>query len=162
MQYIKICAKHAQQENRRKITRGIVSARADGEYSSYLKEDLENEIVSVIPDIRYVFDMITFLGKRNFTFAEFAACYMAHMDSSGEAAKVIMRGPSTYLEPNNSKDHRDKMFYILSVLHWYGVIGNSNQSNQPTFRYKARTNTSLNINKKLIIHRGLAKSLSIY
>ncbi len=38
---------------------------------SWAKEDLENEIVSVIPDIRYVFDMITFLGKNVFTFGEF-------------------------------------------------------------------------------------------
>ncbi len=59
-----------------------------------MKEDLENEIVSVIPDIRYVFDMITFLGKNVLTFGEFLSCYMAHMNSSGEAAKVIMRAES--------------------------------------------------------------------
>ena len=136
--YVKSCAEEAIEEGGR-ISPQLVR-RVDRAFSNYLRDEFTDEIFAVLPDISAIFDVIVQLRKWNFSAQEFETVYRAQV-----AAGSIK-------EPN--------VTFVMKVLYHFSVIGNSPQAERFVFRYTNRE-SQLNLRERIIVHRGLFKSLQI-
>jgi hypothetical protein len=136
--YLQNCAQQALDDGTM-ITNAIVK-RVDKAFSNYLREELTDELFAILPDISAVFDTVSQLRKWNFSVREFDRAY----------SRQKQRG---------SVKEKDASF-VLQVLFLFDVIGNSPRPGRYVFHYKNRE-ARLNFNERIVVHRGLFKSLQI-
>jgi hypothetical protein len=136
--YLQECAKSAVNE-KSKITTDIVK-QVDKAFSNYLRNEFVDELFAILSDIGSIFDTISQLRKWNFSIPEFEAQY----------SDQVRRG--TIKEANSR--------FVVQVLFLFSVIGNNPRPGFFVFRYRNRE-AHLNFNERIVVHRGLFKSLQI-
>lgn len=141
VKYLQSCASVALEANRKLITPDMIK-RVDKDFSNYLKDEIEDEIQAVLPEIETIFQIISQTGKPQFRVEEFKRVYDSYLT-------------------NGTIKERDVNF-VLQNLYDFSVIGNQprNPKIQPVFRYKNRA-ARLNLSEVIAVHRGLFKSLQI-
>ena len=115
----------------------------DRAFSYYLRSERTDEIYPLIPEIEVVFQIISNIRKQSFTWKEFV----------NEYNKYLAQGTLSQQNAN----------YVLDTLFNFSVIGNENkfQRGRNYFKY-LHTNMTYNSDEKIVLHRGLLKSLQIY
>jgi len=136
--YLQGCAKHAL-DNDEPITPTVVRY-ADKAFSNYLRQELQDELFAVLPDIANIFDAISQLRKWNFSIPELEKAYTQQVEQE-------------FIQEKNVK-------FVLQVLFLFSAIGNTPYSGRYVFRYQNRE-ARLNFNERVVVHRGLFKSLQI-
>ncbi|WP_457792606.1 P-loop ATPase, Sll1717 family [Pseudomonas syringae] len=138
--YIQACAEQAILDNVPRITPGIVT-RVDKSFSNYLRNEIEDEIGGILPQIKAILNLFSIVRKQTLQISEFESAYE-------EAVKT------GEIQTKNAD-------FILSILFNFSVVGNQpKQKNTHVFRY---ITPEANFNRKepLVLHRGLFKSLQI-
>ena len=136
--YLQNCAQQALDEHT-KISPDIVK-RVDKAFSNYLRDELTDELFAVLPDIANIFDAISQLRKWNFAIKEFEHVYSEQVKQE-------------FIKEKNVK-------FVLQVLYLFSVIGNTPRVGRYVFRYQNRE-ARLNFRERVVVHRGLFKSLQI-
>ncbi|WP_051516471.1 P-loop ATPase, Sll1717 family [Herbaspirillum sp. RV1423] len=135
--YLQNCAEDA--GNRKTITPEVIK-KVDKAFSNYLREEFTDELFAILPDISNIFDAISQLRKWNFSIAEMEKAYASQVENG-------------FAKEKNVK-------FVLQVLYLFSVIGNTPRVGRYVFRYQNRE-ARLNFNERLVVHRGLFKSLQI-
>jgi len=136
--YLQNCAEATDGECQT-ITPDIIR-KVDKAFSNYLREELTDELFAILPDISNIFDAISQLRKWNFSIRELESAY----------ASQVKHG---FIREKNVK-------FVLQVLFLFSVIGNTPRGGRYVFRYQNRE-ARLNFNERVVVHRGLFKSLQI-
>lgn len=140
IRYLQLAAEHELNSNNEKIA-GDTLRHVDTTFSTYLKNELIDEIESIIPEITSVFDVISHINRQGFSLGEFREAFerMKPTRDSGIDADTC-----------------------LKLLFHFSVIGNGGRGNSPQqfFRYKD-PRRKLNFGLPIIVHRGLYKALEI-
>lgn len=136
--YLQNCAQHAV-DNEGGISPSVVRS-VDKAFSNYFRQELTDELFAMLPDIVEIFDVISQLRKWNFSILEFERAYMQQVE----------RG---FIQGKNVKS-------VLQMLFLFSVIGNTPRAGRYVFRYQNRE-ARLNFNERVVVHRGLFKSLQI-
>ncbi|RYX80079.1 hypothetical protein EON83_30165 [bacterium] len=113
---------------------------AEAAYSRHLSRELINEMHSVVPHIRDVFDILSDIRKQTVTLEEFSERY--------DQLKNI---------------HSDLPSFETTCrfLFHFSAIGNQpSQKSTEVFKYR-QPGARMNFNESIIIHRGLLKALQI-
>jgi energy-coupling factor transporter ATP-binding protein EcfA2 len=138
VKYMQACAEEAVGSD------GLIHAstirKVDTAFSNYLKDELRDELFAILPDIWITFDVISQIGKWNFTQTEFDRAYRDQIKRGNLAQKDIG--------------------FVLQVLFLFSVIGNVRRHDHYLFRYLHR-DARLSFNDRIVVHRGLFKSLQI-
>ena len=113
---------------------------ADKAYSNYLKKELIDEIHGVIPEIDTVFSIFSESRKWILSVDEFKLAYQERVDAG--TLKVA-----------------DSDF-VLRSLFYFSVIGNVARVDKHIFRHQ-NPEADLNFKEKIVVHKGLLKSLQI-
>jgi hypothetical protein len=137
--YLQQCAQLAKDEDT-VISAGIVR-RADKAFSNYLRGELTDELGSILPDIRNIFDVISQVRKPFFSASDFEKAYEEQV-SRGVVAKRNVQS-------------------LLQTLFAFSVIGNNSRPGLYVFRYDNRE-SQFNFNEGIVVHRGLLKSLQVF
>lgn len=140
VEYLKNCAQQALDDDQQ-ISPEVVR-RVDKAFSNYLREELTDELFAVLPDISKIFDAISQLRKWNFAISELESAYSEQVTRGIIAEKDVT--------------------FVLQVLFLFSVIGNvaAARNDRYFFRYQNR-DARLNYNERIVVHRGLFKSLQI-
>ena len=142
IKYIQACCEQAIEKNEKWISKETIK-HVDRAFSNYLRSEIVDEVYPLIPEIDNVFQIISNIRKQNFTYEEFSSEYI----------KYLSYGTITQKNIN----------FVLDTLFNFSVIGNENkyQTGRHYFKY-LHTNMTYNINEKIVLHRGLLKSLQIF
>ncbi|MBI5430741.1 MAG: hypothetical protein HY938_09845 [Nitrosomonadales bacterium] len=135
--YLQNCAEAA--DGKKIITPEIIK-KVDKAFSNYLREEFTDELFAILPDISNIFDAISQLRKWNFSIAEIENAYLSQVTNG-------------FIKEKNVK-------FVLQVLYLFSVIGNNPRMGRYVFRYQNRE-ARLNFNERVVVHRGLFKSLQI-
>lgn len=138
VKYLQACAELATKSGSG-ITSGAIR-KVDTAFSNYLKEELRDELFAVLPDISAIFDVISHLRKWNFSRTEFERAYGDQLERGNLTTKDVG--------------------FVLQVLFLFSVIGNARRHDYFLFRYQ-NPEARFNFNDRIIVHRGLFKSLQI-
>lgn len=140
--YLKSCSEYyINLDNVKYISPSIIK-KADKAFSNYLKSEVSDEVSSILPEINEILDIFSKIRKQTLSIEEFEIQYKES------------------LRLNEIKEERSTSF-ILSILFAFSVIGNQpRQRNTQVFKYIS-PEARLNQNEKIIVHRGLFKSLQI-
>lgn len=141
IKYIQICSEIAIEREYSRINSSTVKA-GEKRFSRYLKAEIEDELYSVIPEIKEILNLLTKLRAHTMTVSDFCDIYAAEV-KKGQIPE---------------RDYR----YVLEMLFGFSVIGNvSNQSGQRIFRYE-NEEARLNLAEPICIHQGLLNALQIF
>ena len=132
------CASRALGTNQKRITSSIVSD-VDSAYSNYLKDELTDELFAILPNITEIFDAVTQIGKWNFSYQDFQRSYASTVERDASPSKIN---------------------FILQVLFIFSVVGTALRHDYAMFRYMHK-DARMNYKNRIIVHRGLFKSLQI-
>lgn len=138
--YLKFAADEAISRQQSFADQWIVKA-ADKEFSNYLRSELEDEMFAVVPDVKDIFECISQLRKQIFTVDELRSALRKH------------RGARNERLPNED--------LVLRFLFHFSVVGNYNSKSQQSFFRFNNKEARINFSERLIVHRGLFKSLQI-
>lgn len=137
--YLRECAEIAYRSNVNSINSDILR-RADNEYSRRFKKEFVNEMHTVVPQIRKIFDALSEIRKQVLTVKELRDKYNALL-----------------------KRHPEMVSFTVACqfLFHFSVIGNQpSQINTNVFKYK-HPDAQMNFDEKILVHRGLMKALQI-
>jgi hypothetical protein len=141
VRYLRAAAEYALDGNLSRIGPEIVK-RTNSTFSNYLRSELEDEIHSILPDVKGILDIIAHIRQQVFSFPAFAEAY----------EREVERGSLQNLGAE----------YVLKILFHFSVIGNQSRNQHiQIFRYlnkEARFNSA----DPICVHRGLFKSLQIF
>lgn len=142
IKYIQACCECAIEKNERFISAETIK-HVDRAFSNYLRSEITDEVFPLLPEIDTVFQIISNIRKQIITGTEFAKEYK----------KYVVSGTISQSNIN----------YVLDTLFNFSVIGNENkfQKNRNYFKY-LHTNMTYNSEERIVLHRGLLKSLQIY
>lgn len=139
--FIKCCCKTAIAHDRSYVGWKDVKD-ADREFSNYFRDELNDEISPLIPDIDEVWNLITEMRKPIFSSSEFENMYSEYKN----------RG---YFKDNTCSQ-------ILETLFNFSILGNQHKTQNKWFFFKyQQTNMTYNHFENLVVHRGLLKSLQL-
>jgi len=138
IRYLQVCSSGALARGASRINGELVS-RADKDYSSYLRSDIEDELGAVFPDASTIFELLTSLGKIGFRESEFSKLY----EDWSSRGKVSQRDPRV----------------VLEALHHVSALGTHTRDDRQVFRYINR-DLRPDFTRPFCIHRGLYKALS--
>lgn len=138
--YLQVCAS-SQLENGAGRIEQRITISADKTYSNYLKSELTDEIHGIIPDITNVFRVLSQIRKWILSVEEFSDVFESYVE------KGLIK----------TKDSG----FVLQTLFYFSVIGNVSRNHQVHIFRHEHPESVLNFNEKLVIHRGLMKSLQI-
>ena len=138
--YLQSCAEEAVSLERYEAIGPQIIRKVDKAFSNYLREELADELFAVLPEINRIFDTISQLRKWNFSLAELERAYGEQIDEG-------------YIKERNVK-------FVLQILYMFDVIGNVISHDRFVFRYQ-NPDARLNFNERVVVHRGLFKSLQI-
>ncbi|HNC84998.1 MAG TPA: hypothetical protein PK999_18235 [Nitrospira sp.] len=138
VKYLQACAQEAVDGD------GFIHAatirKVDTAFSNYLKDELRDELFAILPDISGIFDVISQIGKWNFSHADFDKAYIQQLRRAGLVQKDVG--------------------FVLQVLFLFSVIGYAQRHDHYVFRYVNR-DARINFSNRIVVHRGLFKSLQI-
>lgn len=137
--YFQECASIELKRSRREISSGTIKD-ADKAYSNYLRKELVDEIHGVIPDIENVLGIFSETRKWILSIDEFRKAYNERVENGRMAIKDAD--------------------FVLRTLFYFSVIGNVLRVGVHVFRHE-RPDAQLNFKEKIVVHRGLMKSLQI-
>jgi hypothetical protein len=137
--YLRECSKIAIE--RGSTTISIEDVRdADEEYSMTFRQEFVDEMQSVLPHVDEIFDVLSRLRKSLFHMGDLGGHYGGFRKTHPEAVDFDI---------------------ACKMLFHFSVIGNQpSQSNTRIFKYQ-HPRAQLNIRERILIHRGLLKSLQI-
>ena len=139
VKYLQACAKEAID------TDGLIHAKTirtvDTAFSNYLKDELKDELFAIVPDISAIFDVISQIGKWNFSNSEFERAYR----EQGKRGNLVQKDVG----------------FVLQVLFLFSVVGNARRHDYYVFRYLHR-DARISFSDRIVVHRGLFKSLQIF
>lgn len=138
--YLQVCAS-SQLENGGGRISERTTINADKTYSNYLKSELTDEIHGIVPDILNVFRVLSQIRKWILSVEEFSEVF----ESYSKKGQISIRDAG----------------FVLQTLFYFSVIGNVSRNNQIHIFRHEHPDAVLNFNEKLVIHRGLMKSLQI-
>ena len=140
--YLKCCCSIALQYNKSIVCWRDVKA-ADREFSNYFKNELEDEITPLVPQINVIWKMITEMRKPIFSVNDFEDTLVEYQQQK-------------MLEMNISASS------ILEILFNFSILGNQHKTQEKIafFKYQ-QTNMTYNRHERLVVHRGLLKSLQL-
>lgn len=137
--YLQQCASTALKSNEDIISNDTIK-KCDKAYSNYLRKELIDEIHGIIPDIAKVLSIFSELRKYILSIEEFRDAYNERVEAGGMAiADADM---------------------VLRTLFYFSVIGNVVRVDLHIFRHETPS-AQLNFKEKIVVHRGLMKSLQI-
>ncbi len=139
VRYLQVSANQALELSQDIITSEVVK-KVDKGFSNYLKNELIDEIHGVLPDILDIFGVISEIRKWVFSIDEFREIYNDRLN------KGILK----------TKDPD----FVLKILFHFSVIGNQAGTGIHFFRYTNKE-AQFNFKEKVVVHRGLFKSLQI-
>lgn len=141
IQYLIECANSTLSKNQSTISSETVKA-VDDLFSDYLRDEIVDEVYSVMPEINEVFEILSQIRKQTFSPNEFVDAYESYVSTS----RIQNRGAEN----------------ILRMLFEFSIIGNQPKSHkQAIFKYQT-VRARFNFRENIMIHRGLYKALQIY
>ena len=141
VKFIQECAIATLKQKEYKINPTTIK-KVERNFSNYLKSEIIDEIYPVLPDIQNIFQIIASLRKWNFSIQEFSDLYFRYLEKG------------TIKEKNF--DH------VLQTLFHFSIIGNVDKKRTDRFYFKYKNrDATLNLNERIVVHRGLFKSLQI-
>lgn len=141
IKYIQTCCERSVERGEKIISVDTIKY-VDRAFSNYLKGEIRDEVFPLLPEIETVFQIISNIRKQIFTGKEFLTEYN----------KYIHLGT---IQQRNG-------IYVLDVLFNFSVIGNEEKFHRGRHFFKyLHTNMTYNIEEKIVLHRGLLKSLQI-
>ncbi len=140
IEYIKACCSKASAKGLSVVSPEIVRSEEKA-FSNYLRSEIIDEIFPVLPEIEIIFSILSEVASTtSFSIENFKKVF----DSYVKRKEIA--------ETNSD--------YVLQVLFDFSVIGNLPKPNYPVFRYKNKE-AKLNKKERLVVNRGLYKSLQI-
>lgn len=139
VKFLQECASRASESPTKKITSNIIFS-VDTAFSNYLKDELTDELFSIVPQISEVFDALTHIGKWSLNYNEFVQSYKQTIDPNVNAKTIN---------------------YVVQILFLFSVIGTALRHNHFAFKYLTR-DARMNYKNGIVVHRGLFKSLQIF
>ncbi|MCT4558588.1 MAG: hypothetical protein N4A61_11085 [Pelagimonas sp.] len=140
IRYFQLSAEHELKSGNDKIEGGTLR-HVDASFSPYLKNELVDEIESIIPEIEEVFDVLSHINKQSITPEEFRAAFE---------------------ELSPTKQSEIDADTCLKLLFHFSVIGNAGKGNSPLIFFKYEyPRRKLNYGLPMVVHRGLYKALEI-
>jgi len=140
IRYLQVCAEYEARQGHNKISPETVR-REDKSFSNYLRNEIEDEIHGLLPDIGAILDTIAYLRKQQFQIDEFRTAYKERLRTG------VLR--------TNDPD------FVLQILFHFSVIGNRPQQKLLEFFKFSNKEARFNSKENIIVHRGLYKSLQI-
>lgn len=140
IEYIKACCSKAALKSDRIVSPEIVRSEEKA-FSNYLRSEIIDEVFPILPEIETIFSLLSEIAKTTFFKIE-----------------DFKREYDTYVDRGDLKEKNSD--YVLQVLFDFSIIGNLPKINYPVFRYKNKE-AKLNKKEKLILNRGLYKSLQV-
>ena len=141
IQYLIECANATLSIGQTTISSDTVKA-VDDLFSDYLRDEIVDEIYSVLPEINEIFEILSQIRKQTFSPTEFVDVYESYVSTS----RIQDRGAEN----------------ILRMLFEFSVIGNQPKAHkQPIFKYQT-VRARFKFKENIMIHRGLYKALQIY
>lgn len=137
--YVKLAAAEALRQEKSRIDGSCIKKSAV-DFSSYLRREIEDEMLGVRPNINVELRVFSMIGKQSFRFAELINALEALREEIG--GEVI--NPVTFA---------DQLFR-------FGVIGNLGRRQFPLFYYDS-PNGRLNRGEAIGVHRGLLAALQV-
>ncbi|PLX69582.1 MAG: hypothetical protein C0603_01250 [Denitrovibrio sp.] len=142
IQYLIECSKEVIDRNENKITPEIIKY-VDDKFSDYLRDEITDEVHSVLPEIIEIFDLLSQLRKQTFSPSDFIKIFNEEHSNGNIVTK---------LKPEN----------ILKLLFEFSIIGNQPHKQSKTiFKYQ-NIGARFNFRENIMIHRGLYKALQIF
>lgn len=139
IRYLQACASLQLERSSARISVPTIR-EADKSYSNYLRNELIDEMHGLVPEISGVFRVISQIRKWNFSVEEFREAYLQQYAIGAVKSKDVD--------------------FILQTLFYFSVVGNSVRPGVEIFRYQ-NPEAMLNFTERLVVHRGLMKSLQI-
>lgn len=141
IRYFQTCSQLALERKSLIISPKLIKM-ADDDFSEYMKNEIIDEIYSVLPEYEEIFAILSQIRKQTLLPSEFAIKYNELVEEG-----VI---------PNRGAEK------VLKILFDYSVIGNV-PSIKNQFIYKHENDSArFNFKERIIIHRGLYKALQIF
>jgi hypothetical protein len=141
--YIARCAKIAFDKDLRRIdSRSFL--RCEPFYSEYFRQELQDELLPIIPEISQVFAALSIMRKATFILQDFSDA-VEKLSRTGAYDK----GAETFSTER-----------LMQILFVFNVIGNRTASGRRIFRY-LDPDENLNIDHAITIHAGLWKSFRL-
>lgn len=143
IRYIQVCAEETSNSSKSNIKISAATTKfADRAFSNYLKDEIIDEIYPILPEIDTIFQIITNIRKPIFSVDEFREEYLRYLDSG------------TLKEKN--------IDFVLNTLFNFSIIGNQHKTQSKIVFFKfQQTNMNFNMTERVVLHRGLYKSLQI-
>lgn len=116
--------------------------KADDSFSEYMKQEIIDEIYSVLPEYNEIFSILSIIRKQTFKPTEFVKVYQEKVRNQN----LRNRGAEA----------------VLNILFEFSIIGNVPSMNTKSiFKYENES-ARFNFNENIKIHRGLYKALQIF
>lgn len=140
IKYIQVCAERTVNDGYDKIHPKTVKTMDKG-FSNYMKDEIIDEIHTVLPEIDTIFSIISQIRKWNFSINEFKTTY------------------SEYLRNGTIKEKN--IDFVLQTLFNFSVIGNRPGKRTVSFFKYENKEARFNFSENIVVHRGLFKALQI-
>ena len=140
IKYIQVCAERTYNDGFNKIHPKTVKAMDKG-FSNYMKDEIVDEIHTVLPEIDMIFSIISQIRKWNFSIIEFQDTYNSYLSNG------------TIKEKN--------IDFVLQTLFNFSVIGNRPIKRTVSFFKYENKEARFNFSENIVVHRGLFKALQI-
>lgn len=140
IKYLKTCADFCVLRNRDKISSQIVMD-SEIKYSNYLRNELEDEIYPLLPDISCIFDLLADIHKQMFCLEEFKINYRKFINSG----KLKDRDPGE----------------VLNILYDFNIIGNVIKTSDRIVFKTINNAPRFIIDGTIVVHRALYKGLQL-
>lgn len=142
VRFLQVCAEETSKRPNKFLISASTTKYADREFSNYLRDEIVDEIYPILPEIDMILQIITNIRKPIFSVDEFRIMYLEYLESG------------TLKEKN--------IDYVLNTLFNFSIIGNQHKKQVDVIYFKyLQTNMNFNKNEKIVLHRGLLKSLQI-
>lgn len=139
VKFLQECASRAAEAPEGKVSAEIIRA-VDTAFSNYLRDELKDELFSIVPQINEIFDTLTYVGKWNLNYSDFSLAYRKLHSENASATEIN---------------------FIVQILFLFSVIGTALNHDHFVFKYVAK-DAQMNYKNRIIVHRGLFKSLQIF
>lgn len=141
IKYLKEASKIAIRNNYTLIGPKVIK-EANSSFSKYMKQEISDEIYSVLPEYKEIFSILSTIRKQTFNPKEFVDIYQDKVKNE----KLIDRGAEN----------------VLKILFDFSVIGNvPSVRTRSIFKYENES-ARFNFKENIQIHRGLYKALQIF
>ncbi|WP_322528570.1 hypothetical protein R5R73_01415 [Salinicola sp. LHM] len=140
IRYLKICAKKAYEANDDIIRPESITTQIKN-YSTEFRQEIVDEVHTLIPDIEKIFTIISRVGKTTFKQPDFTEKYETE-------------NKSDWIRPEYSAE------YVMRLLFLFSIVGNHARNNVQIFRYLDPA-SELDLEKGIIVHPALQKALQL-